>query len=100
MSITKKIEAETTRIAITGRLDADACRRFEGMIAELSRDEIAKVYVDCAAMDSINSAGLHVFLNVAKKCKAANGELVLHSLNRTVSSIFEATGFSKIIPLS
>ena len=97
IEITKHIDGGITILQLRGRLDAVTAARFESIIVELLPIEIAKICVDCSAMDYVSSAGLRLFLVLAKKSKEAGGRLVIHSLQDSVSKVFEMTGFSKIL---
>lgn len=99
MEMTKRVESGITFVAIAGRLDAITSSRFETFVNELSDEEIRKISVNCVNMEYISSAGLRVFLLLAKKSNAAQGKLVLHNLNSLVSNVFEVTGFSKILTI-
>jgi anti-anti-sigma factor len=53
--------------------------------------------IDCAALDYVSSAGLRVFLLVARGAKRAGVALALCSLKPAVREIFDVSGFSQII---
>jgi anti-anti-sigma factor len=99
MEITKELVSGVTRVVVKGRVDANSSPRFEAFVSELSEAELVRVTVNCTDMEYISSAGLRVFLTLAKRCKAGQGQLALHSLNDAVLNVFTVTGFSTIIPI-
>ena len=52
--------------------------------------------IDLAGTQYISSAGLRVLLLLAKKLRAARGDLVLCALGPTVRQVFELAGFLSI----
>ena len=57
-----------------------------------------KLLIDCTNLQYVNSAGLKVFLLVAKKLEGS-GKLVVCSLAPSVLMIFEMIGFTRIMPI-
>ena len=51
-------------------------------------------------MDYISSAGLRVFLSAHKNIAMKGGEFSIRNLSPQVKSVFDMTGFSKILNIN
>ena len=60
----------------------------------------AKVMFECKEMDYISSAGLRVFLSAHKNIAMKGGEFSIRNLSPQVKSVFDMTGFSKILNIN
>ncbi|HEX5392442.1 MAG TPA: STAS domain-containing protein [Rhodocyclaceae bacterium] len=87
----------TFEAVIAGRLDSATSSGFEKSLQELFGRPKVRVLIDFAALDYVSSAGLRVVLMAAKRAKQAQGELVLCGLQPHVKSVFEISGFLKIL---
>lgn len=100
---------ETTRentdraivLAPRGRLDFGAAAGFqstlEKAVAEAAASKLA-VIADCTGLDYLSSAGLRSFLVAARSAQAAGVRLVVCSLQKNVSEVFDVSGFSRVLP--
>ena len=57
----------------------------------------ASVVFECEKLEYISSAGLRVVLATHKQLTACAGKFAIRHLNREVRSVFDITGFSKIL---
>ena len=81
-----------------GRVDGTNAREFEqALIAAIGEDDRLLI-VDLQELVYISSAGLRVFLMIAKELQRRGGKLVVCSLTENINEVFEISGFSKIIP--
>lgn len=85
--------------SIEGRLDTVTASEFEKRLAEFYQIPGTELVLDCSAMDYISSAGLRVILTVHKCLTAKNGRFVIRNLNKEVRSVFDMTGFSRILTI-
>ena len=85
----------------SGRLDFSAAAPFqeaiEKTIAEAVGAKLA-VILDCSGLDYLSSAGLRCFLIGARTAQAAGARLIVCSLQKAVSEVFDVSGFSRIMP--
>jgi anti-anti-sigma factor len=97
VTIDECIRDDLTTVALTGRLDSMTAPEVEQRL--LARATVASVnlVLDLSGLDYISSAGLRVILMVAKRTKAAQGQLVLCGMNQQISTIFEVSGFLTIL---
>lgn len=86
-------------VEISGRLDATSCTEADSFFNQLIAANKVNVLIDCKQLDYISSAGLRVFLSVAKQLKRLSGKIGLAELNQNVNQIIEISGFTKIFPI-
>ena len=93
----KVIEGNGVRtVNINGRLDTVTSPQLEKTVNSLN--EGGKVIVfDCADMDYISSAGLRVILSTHKQCTSVGGRFIVRNLSTEVKSVFDMTGFSRLL---
>ena len=86
-------------ITLSGRLDTVTSSEFEKSLAEYFAMNGLELHLDCKEMEYISSAGLRVVLTTHKNITAKGGRFILHNLNTEVRSIFDMTGFSRILTI-
>ena len=83
-------------VNINGRLDTVTSPDLE--MAVNPHIEMGKTIVfNCEKMEYISSAGLRVVLSTHKKCAAAGGRFIVRALTTEVKSVFDMTGFSRLL---
>ena len=76
-----------------GRVDSTTSGELEQrLLAQVGSGERC-VVVDMAGIEYISSAGLRVFLRLARKLKDAGGTLALYAMGEPVRQVFELAGF-------
>ena len=88
--IKAQIEGEKLFISLTGRIDSLTAPKILSFYEKTARN-INVVYVDCADLQYISSAGLRVLLIMKKK-----GDMFLENVRPQVMEILETTGFDSI----
>ena len=96
MDITILEEGGTTILRIAGRLDTVTSPELERTVKPLI-DLGAVVVFDCEKMDYVSSSGLRVILSTYKQLAAVGGKFTIHNLNKEVQSVFDLTGFSRLL---
>jgi anti-anti-sigma factor len=81
-------------VAPRGRVDSNTSNAFETSI--LGHADQALLLVDLSAVEYISSAGLRVFLMLARKVKDAGGRLVLCGMGGSVRQVFDLAGFTAL----
>jgi len=92
--IKAKIEGEKLFISLTGRIDSLTAPGILSLYEKTAKN-IKAVYVDCADLYYISSAGLRVLLIMKK-----NGDVFLENVRPQVMEILETTGFDSIFSVS
>ena len=84
-------------MVIEGRLDTTTAPKLEAELKQ-SVSGVIKLVLDFASLDYLSSAGLRVLL-AAQKVMNRQGEMVIRNVNKTISEIFEITGFSDVLTI-
>ena len=93
MTIDKKLENGTLRLAVAGRLDTNTAPELE---AEINTDGLAEIDFDFSALDYISSAGLRVLMTAHKAMAASGGAMKILHPNAMVKGVFDITGLGDI----
>ena len=96
MEITVLQDNGTVTINIAGRLDTITASELDNAV----KPYIGKCPVltfNCEKLQYVSSAGLRVVLATHKQVVAAGGNFTLKNLNQEVKSVFDLTGFSKVL---
>ena len=86
---------------IVARLDQETSDGVQTGISELIEAETGTptVAIDLSGIEYISSVGLRALMVAAKKCKHAEGKLVVAALQPVVLEVFQISKFDKIIPI-
>jgi anti-anti-sigma factor len=82
---------------LTGHVDTLNAAELESSLLALAESGPKQLLVDCTALEYINSAGLRVFLLVAKRMEAHAGTCAFCGLSPNVKLVFETIGFDRIL---
>lgn len=86
-------------VGLKGRLDGTTSPSVEDhLLRQIDAGE-RSIVLDLAELDYISSVGLRVFIVVAKKLKAAKGEVVVCGLRPPIVQVFEIAGFIGLFPV-
>ena len=97
MKVTITQNANVVEATIEGRLDTVTSSEFEKQLAPFFQTPGIELILDCNAMEYISSAGLRVVLIAHKSITANGGRFVVRNLCKEVRSVFDMTGFSRIL---
>lgn len=81
-------------VSALGRIDSNTSGELERVL--LSKGAEPRLVVDLSGVEYVSSAGLRVFLMLARKVKAAGGRLALSSLPPSVRQVFDLAGFTAL----
>ena len=81
---------------IVGRLDTLTSPELDKAIKPLIEPGAVIVF-DCEKMDYISSSGLRVILSTHKQLAASRGRFIVRNLNPEVRTVFDMTGFSRLL---
>ena len=97
MNFNYKLDGDVLFVSLVGRLDTEAAVKFEAELAEVCKANAhSALTVDAAELEYVASSGLRTILKLAKTEK--NFKIV--NVCSSVYSVFEMTGFSRIINIS
>jgi stage II sporulation protein AA (anti-sigma F factor antagonist) len=80
-------------VAPLGRVDSTTASALEQVLLARVGSGERRVVMDMAGIDYISSAGLRVFLRLAKKLKELGGGLAMGAMGEPVRQVFELAGF-------
>lgn len=98
MEITIIQENGTTTVNIAGRLDTVTSPELDKAVKPHIGTG-ASIVFDCDKMVYVSSSGLRVVLATHKQVTAAGGRFMVKNLNAEVKSVFDLTGFSRILAI-
>lgn len=81
-------------VAPQGRIDSNSAGAVEAAL--LSKAKEPRLVVDLSSVEYISSAGLRVFLMLARKVKESGGRLALSGLGASVKQVFDLAGFTAL----
>ena len=99
MDIQQNVLEGVTVIAPAGRIDTTTSGPLEEAIRKAVDDGARDLLVDLAGADYISSAGLRVFLVLAKRMRDLKGRLVLCGMPEPVRQVFHLAGFMPLFSI-
>lgn len=90
-------EGRNVTARISGRLDTITSPELEKALSESCQEPGITLLIDCTDMEYISSTGLRVILMFHKKVTSAGGTFIVANLSSEVRSVFDMTGFSRIL---
>ena len=87
MEINKKKEKGIVYLTIKGRLDAQTAPQAKRFIEENVEKENIRLIVDLCDLEFISSAGMRLILELSKKVRQKEGQIVLCCLNHIVREV-------------
>jgi len=86
-------------VKATDRIDVTSALSLENELLKLVDQGKTKIVFSFAETVYISSAGLRVFIAIAKKLKPMNGEIKLCAMSRGILKIFQLAGFDTIFAI-
>lgn len=80
-------------VAPVGRVDTTTSGALEEALRRAVDDGARDLLVDLAGVEYVSSAGLRVFLVLAKRLRDLRGRLVLCGMGEPVRQVFDLAGF-------
>ena len=97
MNYSFKLENDILFVSLAGRLDTESSLKFEVEIAEVCKENPhTSLVLDASELEYIASSGLRTILKLAKSEK----NFKIENMQPEVYSVFEMTGFSRIISIT
>jgi anti-anti-sigma factor len=99
LTISSSKSGESLVVALEGRIDAASAKSLEERCLAWIDGGESRLVFDFSSVNYISSAGLRVFLLVAKQLEPVRGSVKLCALNATLRDVFEISGFSKLFAI-
>jgi anti-anti-sigma factor len=100
LEIRESREAEVLVLELIGRLDTKTSGALEKSVATHLGAGQRRFILDLAGMEYVSSAGLRIFLMLAKKVSGGTGGLALCGLSPQVKEVFDIAGFTRLFTLA
>lgn len=100
LEIRESREDEILVLELVGRLDTKTSGVFEKTVSTHLGEGQRRFILDLAGMEYVSSAGLRIFLVLAKKVSGGTGSLALCGLNAQVKEVFDIAGFTRLFTLA
>jgi anti-anti-sigma factor len=97
MTIENEIIGPVSVAKLSGHVDTLNAAELEASLLGLAESGTKQLLIDCTALEYINSAGLRVFLLVAKRMESHGGVCAFCGLSPNVKLVFETIGFDRIL---
>lgn len=98
LQIVEARDADVVILCLAGRVDTSTAADLEAA-AEPHMRGPTQLLVDLGRIQYVSSAGLRIFLMMAKKLKNAKGRLVLCAMPQVVREVFDLAGLSRIFDI-
>jgi anti-anti-sigma factor len=92
-----ELEGDVTRVSLEGEIDLAVESRLREALAELSGDGRRRLLIDLTDVTFIDSAGLGVLLDTAKRFR--RGRFVVACPDKAMRGMFELVGLNLLIPV-
>ncbi|MBN1316928.1 MAG: STAS domain-containing protein [Anaerolineales bacterium] len=93
------LEQDAILIGVRGRLDHDSVPELEIALLELLEEGYIHLAIDMKEATYINSSGLRVLISILRASNRQGGDVVLSSLNKRLTDIFNMAGFDKVFSI-
>lgn len=94
IEIIKQANEQETIFILKGRIDTMTSPEIESSLIKEVEQGVNKLTVDMQHISYISSAGLRVFLHVAKKLNHSKERLTIQSLIPQVKEVFDISGLT------
>lgn len=100
LDITTSTAGAWTVLSLTGEVDIATAPPLREALVEATKDGSAKVVVDFAGVEFMDSTGLGVLVGALKRTRMSDGDLVLAALGSASKKVFEITGLTDLFEFS
>ena len=99
MELTSKSSEKVIVIYVDGDLTTNSSPEVEAEIKAILEGTAKNVIINVERVNFIASTGLRIILSLGKRLNSKGLKLTVCSMNSSTKSVFEMSGFSKIIPI-
>ncbi len=96
MNLAHHREADRLILSLQGRLDHDTAPTLT-QVVDHQLDGVTELVLDFDGLEHVSSLGLRVLLAAQKRMHAIHGSLVVRNVNPAIATVFEITGFDRIL---
>lgn len=93
-------DAQTTRLILDGRLDADGCDKVETAFTAAASAASGDVLVDLAGVDYIGSLGVRLLIGTARAVRRRGRRMVIIGAQQQPMDVFDTVALADLIPIA
>ena len=86
----------TAVVAVAGEIDVYTSPVLQERLVEVLRDGFSSIVLDLSEVTFLDSTGLGVLITALKRCRSAEGDLVLVTAQPNVLKVLEITGLNDV----
>jgi anti-anti-sigma factor len=95
--VTETLDSATV-VHLEGRMDSVTAHEVQAALSPLA-EQGGLLVINGSKVSYVSSAGLRVFLVIAKAAQSKGGRMAICALQKPVEEVFVVTGSSEILPL-
>lgn len=99
MKIDKSVLDDYAILTLKGEFDTFYCLRFQEEVESLLEQGIKHIILNMRLVKFINSTALGAIIKSHKRCRAAEGELVVSRPSQFVEKVVKSLGIDKLVPM-
>jgi anti-sigma B factor antagonist len=96
LDVTVRNQDGTAVVAVAGEIDVYTSPLLQERLVEVLRDGSSSIVLDLSAVTFLDSTGLGVLITGLKRCRSAEGDLVLVTSQPNVLKVLEITGLNDV----
>lgn len=94
LTIASRVEADEVTLTVCGEIDLASAPALEGAFRDAERSRPSRIVLDLAALDFIDSTGIHLLIHAQQRADAEGRQLVLTHVPAHTQRLFRLTGLS------
>jgi anti-sigma B factor antagonist len=96
LDVTVRNQDGTAVVAVAGEIDVYTSPLLQERLVEVLKDGSSSIVLDLSAVTFLDSTGLGVLITGLKRCRSAEGDLVLVTAQPNVLKVLEITGLNDV----
>jgi anti-sigma B factor antagonist len=99
LDVTVRNQDGTAVVAVAGEIDVYTSPLLQERLVEVLKDGSSSIVLDLSAVTFLDSTGLGVLITGLKRCRSAEGDLVLVTAQPNVLKVLEITGLNDVFQI-
>ncbi len=96
LDVTVRTVDRTAVVTVAGEIDVYTSPLLQERLVEVLREGLSSIVLDLSAVTFLDSTGLGVLITGLKRCRSADGDLVLVTAQPNVLKVLEITGLNDV----
>jgi anti-sigma B factor antagonist len=99
LNVTVRKTDKAAVVAVAGEVDVYTSPLLQERLVEVLRGGSSSIVLDLSAVTFLDSTGLGVLITGLKRCRSADGDLVLVTTQPNVLKVLEITGLNDVFQI-